>query len=155
MFSTYIESTEPHVSDVWSDLIAESNLIIVKRYTGGAYLTEWSYADGVVNIAQKEGYLIKLQEAQTINICGAQLLPDLTPINLYEGWSFISYLRDTPQDAIIVLDDIAEVIIIVKDSYGKAYLPSWKYNGIGNFEPGKEYQIKMSSEQTLIYDAND
>jgi len=155
MFSTYIESTEPHVSDVLSDLIAENNLIIVKRYTGGVYFPEWLYTDGVVDIAQEEGYLIKLQEDQTINICGSQLLPDLTPINLYEGWSFISFIRDTPQDAIIVLNDIAEEIIIVKDSYGMAYLPSWNYNGIGNFEPGQGYQIKMNSEQILIYDAND
>ena len=67
----------------------------------------------------------------------------------------ISYLRISPADAVEILSDIAEEIIIVKDSHGMAYMPSWNYNGIGDLEPGQGYQIKMNSEQILIYDAND
>ena len=52
-------------------------------------------------------------------------------------------------------NEIIEEIIIVKDSHGMAYIPSWEYNGIGDLEPGQGYQIKLSSEQILIYDAND
>jgi len=35
------------------------------------------------------------------------------------------------------------------------YLPEWAYNGIGDLEPGKGYQIKMASAQSLLYLAND
>ena len=66
MFSTYIEAEEPWVGDFLSELVSENNLIIVKRYTGGAFLVEWLFADGVGDIVQDEGYQIKLQEAQAI-----------------------------------------------------------------------------------------
>lgn len=155
MFSTYIEVEEPWVGDFLSDLISESNLIIVKRYTGGAYLVEWLFADGVGNIAQDEAYQIKLQEAQTIEVCGQAVLPETTPVNIPSGWYFIPYLRTEPSNAVAVLADIADQIIIVKDDSGMAYIPNWNYNGIGDLEPGKGYQIKMASEQTLLYLSND
>ena len=96
-----------------------------------------------------------MSAADTLIHCGNQIMPETYPITLYEGWNIMPYLRDTPQDAVEAFDEIIEEIIIVKDSHGMAYIPSWEYNGIGDLEPGQGYQIKLSSEQILIYDAND
>jgi len=153
IISTYIAYTYPIVDAIGLFENILDNFIISKSNTGAVYLPEWLMIPHDVN--NMEGYFVKMSEADTLIHCGNQIMPETYPITLSEGWNIMSYLRDTPQDAIIILNDIAEEIIIVKDSYGMAYLPSWNYNGIGNFEPGKGYQIKMSSEQTLIYDAND
>ena len=42
-------------------------------------------------------------------------------------------------------------IIIIKNSDGLAFLPEYDYNGIGDFEPGLRYQIKMNSTQDFYY----
>ena len=42
-------------------------------------------------------------------------------------------------------------IIIIKNAEGLAFLPEYDYNGIGDFEPGLGYQIKVDSTQTFYY----
>jgi hypothetical protein len=153
MFSTYIEPPFPNYpADYLLNTIAGS-IIISKSETGAAYIPGWPWIPH--NINNEEGYQIKMSNADSITICGPKLSPELYPITISEGWNFISYLRDTPQDATEALSDIDEEIIIVKDSQGAVYMPNLNYNGIGDLEPGKGYQIKMNSEQTLIYDANE
>ena len=154
MFSTYIEHSSMELEDVLSPLFYNCNINIAKDHLGHACLCEFSMCN-LYFITNQHGYLVKLSEPQSIFICGSQLSPEATPITISEGWSMISYLRTSPADAVEILSDIAEEIIIVKDSHGMAYMPNWNYNGIGDLEPGKGYQIKMNSEQTLIYDAND
>ena len=154
IFSTYIETDNMDASNYFSYMFIPGSQIILLDETGSACLYEWAYCL-IPSIEIDEAFRIKLSEAQTREFCGIQHFPELTPITLHEGWNLMPYLRDTPQDALEALSYIAEEIIIVKDAYGMAYLPSWSYNGIGDLEPGKGYQIKMNSEQVLLYDAND
>ena len=49
----------------------------------------------------------------------------------------------------VLLFEIEEAVIIVKDYNGNAYLPSWNYNAIGNAIPGQGYQIKTNSSVVL------
>ena len=70
------------------------------------------------------------------------------------GWSLIGYLRTEPADCIAVLQSINSEIEIVKNGAGDAYLPTWNFNAIGDLEAGLGYAIKMSSEQTLQFNAN-
>ena len=46
-------------------------------------------------------------------------------------------------------------IVIAKDELGAAFLPEWNYNGIGNLEAGKGYQLKTNVSDTLNYLSND
>jgi hypothetical protein len=154
IFSTYIEDGNMEMQDVLTPLFNGCNLVMIKNFQGYVCLCGWPLCN-LYFITNQNGYLVKLQEAQTINICGAQLTPEENPITISEGWSMISYLRTTPQNATETLSDIVEEIIIVKDSQGAVYMPSLNYNGIGDLKPGQGYQIKMNSEQTLIYDANE
>ena len=68
------------------------------------------------------------------------------PIYLPSGWSMFGYTcvesRDLPEAFI----SIQEYVIIIKDSQGSAYLPEWGFNGIGNLQYARGYQVKLSME---------
>ena len=69
-------------------------------------------------------------------------------IPILEGWQMIgTYIY--PQ---ISLENVLSNIdvIIMKDDNGDVYVPSLNINNIGNFWPGEGYQIKCTTEDTLI-----
>ena len=71
--------------------------------------------------------------------------PSVQKINIVKGWSIIStYMIPDDMDLMNVVAPIVEHIIIVKDFSGKAYLPEYNFNGIGNIEVGQGYQIKTT-----------
>jgi len=80
--------------------------------------------------------------------------PEITPINIQQGWSYIAYLRITPMSVADALSSIVNDIIIVKDDYGQMYWPIFGVNLIDYMYPGEGYQIKMSNSATLFYPAN-
>ena len=129
------------------------NLIIVKDIEGNSYLPTFDF-NGIGEVDFKQGYLVKVNNSQTLEFCGLQILPELNPINLNEGWNMFSYLRTVPADTEAVFMDIQDYVVIVKNNLGEAYLPSWDFNGIGDLEPGKGYVVKMTESQTLNYLSN-
>ncbi|MEZ7837809.1 MAG: hypothetical protein ACI9B2_001306 [Flavobacteriales bacterium] len=150
IFSTYIETENNDAYNYFAQMFIPGSQVILLDETGNACLYEWSYCT-IQSIEIDEAFRIKLSEAQTREFCGTQHFPELTPITLNEGWNLMSYIKTTPADAIAVLEDFVEEIIVVKDDNGMAYIPNWNYNGIGNLEPGRGYQIKMNSSQTFTY----
>jgi len=54
-----------------------------------------------------------------------------------------AYYKSTAIDDIV---DIVPDIILIKDRNGAVFIPEFNFNGIGNFQPGDGYQLKMSSE---------
>jgi len=66
----------------------------------------------------------------------------------------IGYLRNTPGNIEIMLDDLASVLIIAKDGNGAVYWPAYSLNIIGDMVPGRGYQIKLSDAATLVYPPN-
>ena len=142
------------ISSLFSELIAQDNLIIVKNYSGAAYLPDFDF-DGIGLLDNLQGYLIKTAGAQAIDVCGENLLPEETPINLTQGWGMLSYLRTSPADAEAVFSEIVSDVVIIKDAEGSAYLTGFGFNGLGDLLPGNGYQIKMSSTNTLLYLSND
>jgi hypothetical protein len=131
-------------------MIAIDNLWIVKDYAGMAYLPEFNM-DGIGYIENDEGYYVKTTNAQSLEICGDYMLPEENPISLNQGWGIFSYLRLEPANLMSVFDEFGDDVVIIKNSVGAAYLPDWGFNGIGDLEPGKGYQIKMSTSHTLQY----
>lgn len=150
MFSTYIETDNMVLSSLFSDLLSNDNLTIVKDYAGAAYLPSFNM-DAIGIIENEQGYLLKTTYAQSIEFCGSYMLPEANPISLNLGWGIISYLRLEPADTEAVFTEFGADVIIIKNSIGTAYLPDWGFNGIGNLEAGKGYQIKMAAPRTLQY----
>ena len=68
-----------------------------------------------------------------------------------EGWSFLGYYCEESQNVADVLFDITDELIIVKDYLGAAYLPEWNFNGIGMFDYGEAYQIKLHESITGLH----
>ena len=150
MFSTYIQAESMNLSAVFDEMISVNNLWIVKNYAGMAYLPSFAM-DGIGSIEYDQGYFVKTTNAQSIQICGEYMLPEANPISLNQGWGMFSYLRLEPANLVSVFDEFGEDVVIIKNSVGAAYLPDWYFNGIGDLEPGKGYQIKMAVAHTLLY----
>ena len=110
--------------------------------------------DAIGIVDNTQGYLLKTTIAQSIDICGVYILPEANPIALNQGWGIFSYLRLEPADTQAVFDEFGTDVVIIKNNVGAAYLPDWGFNGIGNLEPGKGYQIKMTTPRTLQYLSN-
>ena len=68
-------------------------------------------------------------------------------IDVLEGWNIIGYTLHNQQDVTQTLSSISSSVLLVKNSTGKAYIPAFNYNGIGNFIPGHGYQIKVSEQE--------
>ena len=71
-------------------------------------------------------------------------------INLSEGWNLIStYIIPTNPDLEVVLNEVVEEIVLVKDYIGNAYLPDWNFNAIGNISNYEGYQVKASTNSSF------
>ena len=44
--------------------------------------------------------------------------------------------------------DISDKVILLKDEFGSSYIPEYNFNGIGNLNYAKGYQIKLSEVVT-------
>jgi hypothetical protein len=97
------------------------------------------------------------QELFTVNgisgLASLSAAPAITEqiINLNGGWNmFSTYMMTEDMDIGVVLADILEDVIIVKNNEGSAYLVEWNFNGIGDMEVGQGYQAKMTNSVDLI-----
>ena len=151
IFSTYLILDNMDVADALSSIYED--IVIVKDFQGLAYLASWNF-NGIGDLVYGAGYQIKTSQAATLELAGAYNVPEEAQIILPSGWSMFGYLRTQAADCIAVLQSISNEILIVKNSTGAAYLPSWEFNGIGNLKPGEGYQIKMNSSQTLEFNSN-
>jgi len=64
--------------------------------------------------------------------------------NLSEGWNMISYSNRNPINVADGVSDIEDILIIIKNNNADFYMPEYGFNGIGNFEPGQGYQMKIT-----------
>lgn len=152
IFSTYVIPSNPEFDVVLNSI--EDQVIIAKNFIGEAYLPEWDF-NAIGDLNNLEGYQVKVSSACYFNVEGELIAPHTQSVPISEGWNIISYLRDNPANATLILEDIESELIIVKDYLGNAYLPDWDFNGIGNFIPGQGYQVKSNSDVSLQYISND
>ena len=152
MFSTYILAESMMIDNVLLPIVAE--VVIVKDYTGLAYLPDWGF-NGIGDLLIGQGYQIKLNNAASIVVEGTYMLPEENPITLTAGWNLLGAIRLENSPVVSVFADFVEQVVIVKDSEGLAYLPDWGFAGFESIEPGKGYQVKMLSDQTFTYLSND
>lgn len=151
IFSSYIAPVNPSMDEVLLEI--NDKVIIAKDFEGAAYLPEWNF-NAIGDLGNTQGYQIKVSENVVLSIDGEVISPQSLSIPINQGWDIISYTRQNPADAMLVLEGISDNIIIVKDYLGNAYLPDWNFNGIGDFIAGRGYQIKSENPTSLSYLAN-
>ena len=66
------------------------------------------------------------------------------PLNLVAGWNMIGFTCNEPIDVIDAFLPINDKVIIAKDNNGAVYMPEFGFNGIGFFEYGYGYQLKLT-----------
>ena len=89
-----------------------------------------------------------VQEATDCN----QIITELNiPLNLTQGWNMIGYTCVEPLNVIEAFSTVEDKIIIVKDNLGNSYLPDWEFNGIGDLEFAKGYQLKITEDISDFY----
>ena len=152
LVSSYIVSDNMDIQELTMPFT--NSIIIIKDNLGMAYLPNWGF-NAIGDWDNLQGYQIKTSSSFTMEMNGQAITPDENAINLSSGWNMISYLRDTPASVEAVFEEISEMLVIVKNGVGAAYLPDWEFNGIGEMIPGQGYQVKMSADREFIYLSND
>jgi len=72
-------------------------------------------------------------------------------INLAFGWNMMStYINPEELDMEVILQDIINSVVIVKNNIGQVYFPLFEINDIGNWNIFEGYQIYMSQAETLV-----
>jgi len=151
--SSRIEIENPDMLVVLENVLND-NLDYV-RNTNGEVLRKIgpNWVNGIGDWITKEGYLFKMNGDEELSINGEVINPQ-TPIDLFTGFQFISYLPETAIDALIAFEGIlSDDLDYIRNSYGgmlRKIGPNW-VNGIGDANPGEGYLIKMFAEGELIY----
>lgn len=150
LFSSYMITADMNIMTILDPIV--DNLIIVKDNNGNAYIVEYQF-NALGSIQPGQGYLIKTTAPSELTLEGAFAKPELHPVQLLEGWNMIGYLREEGELAENIFADLVDqnVIQIVKDYMGNAYIPQWYFNGIGDLEPGQGYQVKTFQDAVLQY----
>ena len=148
--STYIDPENSSIEVLFNPIL--DDLVIVKDYLGNAYLPQWSF-NGIGNMQIGHGYYVKTTLTTSLTFYGAYLTPEENPITISSGWNIIAYLRTTPSPLDEIFESLvaSDLIVIIKDYLGTAYLPEFDFNGIGNLNPGQGYQIKTNGDCILQY----
>jgi hypothetical protein len=151
IFSTYIEPFYSDVESIFSSIVSE--VVIVKNGLGSVYYPQFG-VNLIGNLILGEGYQIKTNSSQIIEIEGNAAIPENTAINIPLGWSYLGYLRNNSAPISTMLSSIDLNIEIVKNGLGQVYYPQYGVNLIGNMNTGEGYQVKMNLADTLYYPAN-
>ncbi len=150
IFSIYGLISNMNLDNILSPIL--SDVIMAKDNYGAVYLSEYGY-NGVGEIVLGEAYQIKTSNATSLSLNVEYIEPETFPITLNSGWNMIGYIRNQSALADLVLNDLIQSnnLIMAKDENGDVLIPSWNYNGIGNMEPGKGYQIKVNQNSLLHF----
>jgi len=140
--SINVTPPDPDMEVMWQDV---SNLKIVKGY-GGFYIPGVFNGIGAWNI--KEMYVPYVDPEDQLVVEGEPVDPS-TPIELSEGWNWVSYLPDEAINAELALASVVDNLNIAK-AYTGFYIPGL-FNGIGDMKPGQGYKLHLKQAATLIY----
>ncbi|MBI9038021.1 MAG: T9SS type A sorting domain-containing protein [Bacteroidales bacterium] len=151
--SSHICPDSPDMTDVVAEIMND-DLQYVRNSTG-AMLRKIgpNWVNGIGDWVGTEGYLIKTSAIGEFTLAGS-IIPSNTPISLFAGFQFVSYL---PETEISATDAFATIIgddlLYVRNSTGamlRKIGPNW-VNGIGNCIPTEGYLIKMAADAELVY----
>jgi len=71
-----------------------------------------------------------------------------SPLELVQGWNMFGYSCYEPMDVIEAFSPVVDKVIIVKDNSGAVYMTEFGFNGIGNLQYNRGYQIKTTEAIT-------
>lgn len=149
--SSYVSPLNPNINQIFDSNL--SSLILIKNNDGKLFIPQF----GINQIETWnifEGLMVCTNQADELNISGFELVPQNYSINLNKGWNLIPYLRKTSLDIETALSSVMQNIVIVKNSSGDIFNPSFGINSIGEMQAGEGYLIYLSAASLLTYPGN-
>ena len=151
--SSHINPNDPDMIVVMVDILND-NLDFVRNSQGQTLRKIGpNWVNGIGNWIIEEGYLVKMFSEDSFTIEG-ELVGSSSPISLYAGYKFVSYLPLISSDALEAFETIiGDNLDFIRNSQGQTLRkigPNW-VNGIGDCNPDEGYLVKMFSEDILIY----
>jgi len=160
LFSVPVYTEPTDMLELFQPLITNTSLVKIQDETGKS-LENWGIFGGWQNnigdIVPTEGYKIKVDVAQTLEVCGTPVeYPFAVP--LYSGWNITGYPQTLAINAMDIVQQLIDrgALIKVQDEKGNS-IENWGIfggwqNNIGNFVPGQGYKIKVNAEETLTFE---
>lgn len=137
--STWIVPSETNIEYIMSPVINELELMY--NLTEGIYSPD-NNINTINNWNYKSGYIIKLSNAASLNICGSK--PESRTINLMAGWNVVPVLSNENVPIESVFDAIGDNLVIAKQIAGyQVYYPEFGINSLSMLEPGKAYFVRV------------
>ncbi len=117
----------------------------------GARLAPATALNQIGEFDVRKGYMTKMNKTASLGVTGYLVKPSVTPIPVPVGWSIIPFWSLTARPLTEAIASIAPSVIMIKDQEGRAYIPAYGINTLGNFLPGKAYWLLTSKADTLRY----
>jgi hypothetical protein len=128
--------------------------VVLKTGTGQVYWPDIGL-DAIGKWDYHQGYKIYLQGTDTLTVVGNEVVPEVTPLPLGQGWNLVAYLRNQMMPVEIALARLGNALVIAKNNAGQVYWPAAGINTMGSMKPGQGYKLYLSQAATLVYPANE
>ena len=150
--SSRIQPNNPDMLIVLQDILNE-NLDFVRNSNGETLRKIGpNWVNGIGNWVSTEGYMFKMNGVEELGFTGIPLDPR-GGIFLLMGFNFISFMPQSPIDALVAVENILDNLDFVRNSSGEMLRkigPNW-VNGIGTLNPNEGYLVKMNNDDLLFY----
>jgi hypothetical protein len=104
----------------------------------------------LVNWNYKRGYFIKVSQQTVFNYQG--IVPEDKTISLKTGWNLIPALSEQEAPVGIILNQLGDHLIILKEIIGyKVFWPEKEISTLNKLKPGNSYLIKIDTPQTIQF----
>ncbi len=151
MISSYIVPENDTIINIFENIATDVK--IVKNGAGQVYNPAFSIND-IGNWNFTDGYLVNMLNEDILTITGQKLIPEVTPINLNNGWNLSAYLRDNEMSPATAFESISSSLVLAKDNVGGIFMPAYGINTLGNMQTGQGYYFYMNAAAMLTYPAN-
>jgi Zn-dependent metalloprotease/photosystem II stability/assembly factor-like uncharacterized protein len=160
-FSVNANPGDWNVNTVFAGLNPSDNDRIIGQTNFAVYYAAGSQWVGSLNtIDPKKMYIMKLTNGQTFNLTGLPVNPQLNPISLGAGYTWLGYLPSSANPTNTALQNLSPGAtdndrLIGQTSFAAYYAAGSQWLGsLTNMEPTKGYKIKVANNNTLTYPSN-
>ncbi|MFP4470024.1 MAG: hypothetical protein ACLFPE_05040 [Bacteroidales bacterium] len=148
-WSAFSSFVDPLNNDFEAVMAPVNNSIIFAQQMNQVYWPEYGI-NTIGNFSNTEGYIVKMESAQTLPITGTRYTPG--NIQIPEGWSILPVLSECPVSYVSLTGQLQQKLIIVTEIAGTDVI--WPQQGIFSLQwlqPGKAYMIKLSEQGTFNF----
>jgi len=145
-----INFTALHSIGEWQFGIPTPHIMQIGSLNPGSYELNYQSLRYAINDTLTDTLYFTVQ-ASPVEVNDSTITEQNIPLSLSQGWNMIGYTCVEPLNVIEAFSTVEDKIIIVKDNIGNAYLPEFGYNGIGDLEFAKGYQLKITEDINVLY----